>query len=83
MVIFVPFRNRKEVRPRENLGFHLASDANPQTERDQKMLRSTGKNNRFPYPKISKIGNPLFFPVRVKENDDVKVVFGFFYISRE
>ena len=29
----MPFRNRKEVRPPGNLGFRLASDANPKTER--------------------------------------------------
>ena len=56
----MPFRNRKEVRPRGNLGFRLASDANPQTERlsDKKKLR-------------------------VKENDDVKVAFVFFFTFPE
>ena len=42
-VIFVHFMNRKEVQPRGNLGFHLASDANPETERLSEDAQSEGK----------------------------------------
>ena len=42
-VIFVPFRNRKGVRPQGSLGFRLASDANSQTERLSEDAQSEGK----------------------------------------